>query len=426
MSSFEAMQQTLRPPVVRKYSSPQHDYEILSNNICLDDADAANKNSIKLADIEIKFYEDIAQVDKMWQEFQQNSIYTVFQELTWVKAWLDVNKQNKNIRPLFVLIYENGALSMIMPLVRKNNGNKVGLYWQANEISDYNGALWSKRFLEKLDQTIIDFIWNTIRNYDGSIDYCHLDRQPQNYNGMVNQFCASDVLLSSCASHGLKLQKDWSHFYGQLRSSSARKRVRQKLNKLNRLGKVDFRCVKGLGAQLVILDQILQWKSEQLNMNGDRNPFTKLPFKEVLYDVLKHQNESSGQPVYRIYGLFVDGKLIAGKIVMVKKECFSLFVTAYDANFKPNCSPGLILLIKTMELASRAGIQYYDFMAGDEGYKAQWCDTKLILSDSFAAFSWRGKLHISMAKIKLSLKKRIKSSTMVITLLKRVNYTIHG
>ncbi len=83
------------------------------------------------------------------------------------------------------------------------------------------------------------------------------------------------------------------------------------------------------------------------------------------------RRSTAGQRL-QLFGLFLDGVMIAGIIAFVNRSCFSLLVTAYDPNGPSSCSPGIILLVKTLELSSRAGLETYDLLIGDEAYKFDW------------------------------------------------------
>jgi len=273
--------------------------------------------------------------------------------------------------------------------------------------------------------TTVGEIYRHISSHISGIDVFYLTKQPKFLAGIANPFVSSGPRHSSCGSHSLRLDSDWPRLYAQQRSAKSRGRLRQKIRRLKRAGNLRFTAIRGPQQQICI-DRILQWKSVQLEQKGERNPFERKsqnPLSgSVLTQTIRQFAEADAKTSsLRVYGLFLDGEMIAGLIAFVEKKTFSLFTMSYGPEVFNNCSAGSILLVKTIELASRAKFHTYDFLAGDEPYKLSWCDEKLDLYDCVFAATGIGRLAVLTSITRLEVKKSIKANIPVMNFLKKTN-----
>jgi CelD/BcsL family acetyltransferase involved in cellulose biosynthesis len=58
-----------------------------------------------------------------------------------------------------------------------------------------------------------------------------------------------------------------------------------------------------------------------------------------------------------------------------------------------NCSPGRLIIERTMAALHRDGVREFDFSIGNYAYKRRFGVTRLPLVDISAALSWRGLPH---------------------------------
>ena len=151
----------------------------------------------------------------------------------------------------------------------------------------------------------------------------------------------------------------------------------------------------------IVAGQILGWKSEQLSRAGDGDPFGH--HSELRRLILAAAVQGS----LEIYCLRLNGKPIAGVIVLLTKRVFHLWVTAYDPAASSKHSIGLQLIVKTLELAARSGFEFYDFLYGDESYKTDWCNIRATMQHHYVPLSRKGKFICRLLALRLTLKKQL-------------------
>ncbi len=370
---------------------------------------------------------DLSAIASIWRLFQISAWHTPFQELGWLQSWYETVSADGAVSPFIVLGYDGVNLQFIMPLVREDTGLATTLRWMASDVNDYNCPVIDPGCLADLTEDAVDAVWNAIVQASGPVDSVILDKQPTEIADRKNPFPAQEMTSpSSCNSHTLQLRRDWKALLASLRGTKSRRRLREKAKRLKKLGAVQFREVRGEAERNRAIEQILTWKSDQLDHSGDRNPFSPgsagtTAKSDLTATIGSYAGLKTARGKMRVYGLFVDGALLAGMIAFTGKSTFSLFVTAYDAGLPGNYSVGTILLIKSMELASRSGMKTYDFLAGDEAYKFEWCNRQLVMLDcrfgvtpTGQFFAWGGNFSIAMKKV-------IKSNPSAMNLLKGMN-----
>jgi len=367
----------------------------------------------------------LSQARHIWKQFQRSAWHTPFQNFDWINAWFESKNQNLKAKPLIVLGFKEGELQFILPFACETYFGLTRLAWAANEVNDYNCPLIKTEFLPQLTVATVVKIYQHIALHISGIDVFYLTRQPKFLAGIANPFVSSDARRSSCDSHSLRLDSNWSSLYTQQRRAKSRARLRQKTRRLKRAGNLRFMAIRGPQQQICI-DRILQWKSDQLEQKGERNPFDKRSQDPLSGSVLTQTIrqfagvDAKNSPL-RVYGLFLDDEMIAGLIAFVENKTFSLFTMSYGTEVFTNCSAGSILLVKTIELAARAKLHTYDFLAGDEPYKLSWCDRKLDLYDCVFAATGIGQLGAFSSIAKLEVKKSLKASTPAMNFLKKTN-----
>lgn len=362
---------------------------------------------------------DLAGIAGTWRQFQETAWHTPFQEFEWINTWHQLRPRHKNTEPLVVLGYHEADLKFILPLGVERHYGVNQLVWLASNVNDYNGPLIDISILADLTKNVVHEILDTITRFHGHIDTLKLEKLTDSLADKPNPFQQGlDVANSSCDAHFLTLDHDWNTLLAGLRSVKSRRRLREKAKKLKKFGRVQFRRLRDASECQNAVETILCWKSEQLRRAGDRDAFTHNGLGSLIE---KYAGSHSHPKKMRVYGLFLNNELIAGQIAFVDKTSFSLFVTSYDPQQPNNCSVGTILLLKTLELASRAGLSRYDFLAGDEPYKFDWCNQQIEIKDYMMGVTAVGKMDAWVSSAGLKTKKYIKDHPRAMTAARRFN-----
>ncbi|MEM8542146.1 MAG: GNAT family N-acetyltransferase, partial [Pseudomonadota bacterium] len=369
--------------------------EVLSAHANVAAGSALEKNNSAPYDIVVS--DSFPDAKVLWKSLQMHGLLSPFQDYEWVKSWLDSFSGANRPEPILVHLYKGKRLVGLLPLCKTRSFGSTIISWMADSVSDTCVPLLLHNELEKLSQEAIQTILDRVAMELSNVDLYLLRYQPISFDGIENPFAKVNQQIVSGESHQVGIEQPWLPFYQTLRSSKTRSRLRQKWRKLSKRGHLSFRSVRDPADQKDALDQILSWKSDQLNQRGSRNPFFTggghpSRLTQTLQSYLNHDAQTDSGSL-RIFGLFLNGELIAGYATFVEPKRFSVFVNAYAPDSHSDCSPGLLLLVRLLELSSRSGRDVLDLMRGAEDYKKDWCSDCTLLVNNLYPITWRGRLY---------------------------------
>lgn len=365
-------------------------------------------------------------ISDIWRAFQVTAWHTPFQDIDWVTAWYEAAGRFNGHQPFVVLGYEDGELRLILPLAVTGGGGLSKLCWLGQSANDYNAPVIDAEFAERCRRDLAEDIWTVVVDACVPIDLIEFAQQPEHIAGRANAFIHRAAMPSSCSAHLVNLEPGWAEFYARLRGSKSRKRLREKFNKLARLGRLQFRGEKDPAVRRALVRQAVAWKTQQLEASGDRNPFAPDNtfadgVSEIERTLMTLCDAPGARHKLRTDCLFLDGKAVAVIIALVAGTRYSVFISAHAADDTSRFSPGTILLVKTMQLACRAGYRKFDLLAGDEGYKMDWCDGHIGLWDDVRGLTMKGKAAAPLGRLARHIKKTLKEHPRVLDVVKRAN-----
>jgi len=125
-------------------------------------------------------------------------------------------------------------------------------------------------------------------------------------------------------------------------------------------------------------------RMQQLGLNFVLNDETCAAF----YHNLVHDNVGNGYAV--LSALTVGGEVVA-TLLGIRQGARYVMVRISNAGDKwSNCSPGRLIIERTMAVLHKDGIRQFDFSIGNYAYKRRFGVERIPLVDFTAALSWRG------------------------------------
>ncbi len=348
-------------------------------------------------------FTELADARAPWLQLQKSARATPFQQLSWIEACVGAGALEAGTLPVVVVGYDGQEPRALLALAIRRDWLCRRLVWLADAFNDYNAPLIDPDFADVLSPQIAAQIFRRISHEVAPLDAVHLVRQPDGPDPAVRPITRNNTADAEHSAHAIELQRDWRALYRQLRSSKSRQRLRNKYKSLKAKGAISFARVRDQRQRVRIANRILDWKSQQLEGRGARNPFAGEPSGRLRNAICDLLEDDAGGLV--VYALFVDGVPVAGIIAFVDRSTFSLFVCAYDPDNCARCSTGILLMMKTLELAARAGLTRYDFMFGDEPYKLEWANRRIALRHHASAYTPQGLAYCLAVVTGLAAKK---------------------
>jgi CelD/BcsL family acetyltransferase involved in cellulose biosynthesis len=376
-------------------------------------ARAASRN--RAGNIELSVHYDLAAIEPLWRQLQDNGACTVFQSYEWLSVWQRHFGAHHNIAPCIVVARDaNGAALFMLPLAVETTGFTRTLTWLGSDLCDYNAPLLGEDAGE-LEPGKMAVQWRAIvarlqADPRSRHDLVRLEKMPPAIGGRPNPMLALSSALNPSGSYVTPLMDSWDAFYSAKRSSSTRRRDRSKRSHLGEFGEVKFVSADDTAAALDVFGVLVEQKTKTFERHGIRNLFARPGY-------LDFYREIAGSPatakLVHISKLQVGEQVAATNLGLVFGGSYYHVLASYTDNELSRRGPGAAHLNDLLRYAIERGLSVFDFTIGDERYKRDWCDEVQSLHDYVAVASWRGMASAGPAILLTRLKRTIKQTPML-------------
>ena len=346
-----------------------------------------------------------------WRKFEASADCTPFQTYAWLAKWQKHIGVRQGTRPAVIFGYAGQDLLFILPLAVETRGTRR-LTWLGSDLCDYNAPLLAAEFARHVDPAAFPALWGeAVRTIQADpelrFDLVDLPKMPECVGRQGNPFLLLPVIENPSGAHVAELGPDWEAFYSAKRSSSVRKQERKQFRRLGDHGAVQFADVHDPAEVERTLDTLFQQKSRSFARMGVEDVFAKPGHGEFFRDVATDRTASDIAQVTR---LDIGSIPAAVNFGLMFRSCFYLVISSYHDGDLARFGPGRAHLRETLRHAIAQGCRHFDFTIGDEPYKTDWSDTRLVLYDHLAGVTPRGRLAVGLARAFRRVKKAIKAN----------------
>jgi len=183
-----------------------------------------------------------------------------------------------------------------------------------------------------------------------------------------SQTCFASSALNSVISSFVLLENGWDGYLKHLseNSNGLQQEVRRKRRKLEReVGAVRF--VQD-DPDASVLEQLIQWKSEQRKRTGTFDVL-KLAWVRQALDAFRANAQSDVRG--RVTSLYAGDRLVAAHFGLISKTVSHYWFPTYDVELG-SCSPGTILFFDMIEAAASEGHRRVDLGKGTDRFKMRF------------------------------------------------------
>jgi CelD/BcsL family acetyltransferase involved in cellulose biosynthesis len=363
-------------------------------------------------DLTLRFCTDLdearAQLDALASEGQQ----TAFQNFVWLAAWQRHIGQNLGTVPALVVGSDReGAVLFLLAFGLETRGLVRRLTWLGSDQCDYNGPTLHPHFSRRIATDAFATLWNRIvallTESGHRFDIVDLAKMPETIGDQRNPMLALSTSPNPSGAYITSLGQNWDTFYTEKRSSPTRKKERRQLKHLAEFGEVKFVDVKAPDERRRTLDILFAQKSRALVRMGATDIFASEERRAFYIDVAT--NEAMHDLVH-VSRLDIGATAAAVSVGLTAHGRYYLILSSYDDGDASKYGPGRALLHELLQYAIAHRFRCFDFTIGDEPYKLDWSDTRLVLHDHLSAVTWRGRIVVAAATTFRALKRTIKQN----------------
>jgi CelD/BcsL family acetyltransferase involved in cellulose biosynthesis len=361
--------------------------------------------------------EDLAPIRERWDELAWlDSRDGFFRTSAWYLAWM------QHIRPdaaPFVVVVrdDGGRIVGLAPLCRGTYRDLIfrlkAVFWAGREVvsGDFLDFLADAEARSEVIPAMLRFLeqnrscWNLLvlgELLDGGHSYAALER-------MATQCDLGLRRQEERTCPYIALPTTFDQYLANL-GSSTRYHIRRRMRDIERKG-ASVEAYDQPEEVASLLDTLIhlhlgRWGKENLPGTMGRPGFAAF-----LRDILAN---SPPPARCRLYVLRYEGSAAAALLTFYWKQSALYYQAGWDPNSGiASLSPGVVLMAHSLRDSIQNGLQFYEFLRGDEAYKFHWTKTHRTVATLLLAGSFTAKQYFRVLRWKDFLKHQLMTRTPV-------------
>ncbi len=361
-------------------------------------------------DYQIRCYNNLDGISAAWLNFEKQAVFYYFQSFLWISQWYNNIGRNNKVSVLIVAVYEDNCLAALFPFcIERQFKIFRALTWMGGILADYNAPVFLKRLSDDTRKAIVVKVLTYLTTTKHA-DFILSKNAPEFLDdGSINPFLSTKGILSP-ASHSDHLSapyimlSDWENCYTKIkkkiRDDSARQRRR-----LEKLGKIEFKIADNLEEIEGITGIMIKQKTERFLEMGAMNMFENINYRKFYIEAgLRAYNEG----YLHLSCLKLNEEIIATHWGLLFNSRLYWLMPSFDFKYR-NFSPGRLLMEDVIHWCCDNKIKFFDFCLGEEGYKNDWTDSKMVLYRFTRPITFKGGIFDKIYRKARPLAKNLKN-----------------
>lgn len=297
---------------------------------------------------------------------QQCQSLTPFQSPVWLDQWYATLGRQHGVEPLPVAIRDrsSGRLLAAVPLMRRRVDGYDLVEFADLSVTDYNAALIASGV--SLNPTDLR---SAIERAAEGADLLNFVKMPRLVGGEINPLtqCA-DVRVGDVSASAVRIEGDWLDYTRGTLAKKFRKEIERSWRVFVRDGD-DARLERVVQADvgLWVLGQMEQLQEARMRSLGQSFHLNDMPYR-AFYRAVLENGLADGSVVMTVLRSGTD-RIVASLIGMRQLDTYAMVRLAQDTENWAHCSPGKLMIERTMQMLHSEGVRTFDFTTGDYSYK---------------------------------------------------------
>jgi CelD/BcsL family acetyltransferase involved in cellulose biosynthesis len=313
----------------------------------------------------------------------------IFQHFHWLEAWYGAFD---TAAPLIVIISDivTDQQVALLPLIRFVKGGVRIVEFADLGVTDYNAPIlgFAAPHGPMEARALCKALLTALRRLPDGVDLIRLQKLPANVGGQPNPL-VSLGRMGSCSLNGnLVVVGDDFEAY---RASLKRMELPRSWRVFNRKPGARFRIVTDMDEALALLDTMDAQQHDRMKQLGLRFVLDDDCHARFYRDMVK-RGLSEGYAI--LSALTCDEEVVATTLGIRRGADYILLRISNAGKRWSNCSPGLLVVERTMAALHEDGVRQFDLSIGNYSYKRRFGAAQLPLADVSVALGWRGLPHM--------------------------------
>ena len=348
----------------------------------------AARSTGRAAGFRVELMRDWQQAVARWHDISPS---TPFQHPQWYDAWYAAFTGAEAIEPLIAVVTDasTGEPAVLLPLIHRRQNNIAIVEFADLDLTDYNAPILGAA--APRDARAARALWRSLlaalRRMPDRADLIRLRKVPVDLDGKPNPLALLGA-AGPCSLNGnlVATGEDYDAWRYTL-EKTVRKELERSWRVFTREPAASFAIITDASEALRILSatEVQQGtRMQSLGLNYVLNDETCATF----YRNLVRDGVGNG---YALVSALTVGDEVVATLLGIRTGSRYVMIRISNAGEKwSNCSPGRLIIERTMAALHRDGVRAFDFSVGNYAYKRRFGVARLPLVDISAALGWRG------------------------------------
>ncbi|SDS94019.1 GNAT family N-acetyltransferase [Bradyrhizobium canariense] len=316
---------------------------------------------------------------------------TPFQNRRWFDAWYQAFADFHDMEPVIAIVSDavTSELAAVFPLLRRVRRGIRIVEFADHNLTDYNAPLLHAA--APRDAACVRLLWRdllaALKRLPGGTDLVRFRKMPFELDGITNPLTLLDGARRSWLNGNVVTIAGDFDAYRYSLERTVRKELERSWRVFARSPDASFRIVTEPNEALRVLlametqqDARMRYLGLKFMLNDDTCA--------AFYRSLVSKNLGSG---YVVLSALTVGEEVIATLLGIRSGSNYVMVRISNAGDKwSNCSPGRLIIERTMAALHQDGVRHFDFSIGNYAYKRRFGVEPLALAEITAALSWRG------------------------------------
>jgi CelD/BcsL family acetyltransferase involved in cellulose biosynthesis len=348
----------------------------------------AARSTSRAAGFRVELLRDWKQAVARWHDISPS---TPFQHPQWYDAWYGAFADAEGVEPLIAVVTDasTGEPAVLLPLIRRQQDNIATVEFADLNLTDYNAPIFGSAAPRdaKAARALWRSLLSALRRMPDRADLIRLRKVPVDLDGKPNPLALLNA-VGPCLLNGnlVTTGEDYDAWRYTL-EKTVRKELERSWRVFTRDPAASFAIIADRDEALRILSTTEVQQGTRMQSLG-RDYVLNDETSAAFYRNLVRDGVGNG---YALVSALTVGDEVVATLLGIRTGSRYVMIRISNAGEKwSNCSPGRLIIERTMAALHRDGVREFDFSVGNYAYKRRFGVTRLPLIDISAALSWRG------------------------------------
>ena len=347
---------------------------------------------------------------------------TPFQSPLWFAAWYATIGAQQNITCLPVELQdESGAFFAAVPLIMKRDKGLKIIEFADLGVTDYNAIFFvGNARSEHYDPLIIIA---AIKQSLPFADLINFKKMPPKIGILENPLVKHPrVQKSELNTSFLLFSGSWEDYQRKILKKKFRMDLERSWRVFERDGSnARFEVIRHIDEALELFSQLEHMQSQRMQQKGKKYILDRHEYRAFYKSILRG-GLADGEVLFTV--LKSDEEVVAALYGIKNNSSYAMLRLAQAPDGWSHCSPGKLIIEKTMQWLHERGLNYFDFTTGDYAYKNNFGVEVNSLFELELPLSLRGRLTLLRKKSISCIKLYLHNFPRIYLLIKKITKKI--